>query len=222
MLEVDMLYSEEKKSICEIAKRLYDKNLLAAADGNISLKVGPDRVLITPSGKAKAFLNPEDISLVDLSGVLIEGLKASSESKMHLSVYRETEIANAVIHAHPPSAIAWTIAEPTLDCLPDNCISELILAVGKIPFVPYARPGTEDMGNVLKTYITDSRAMILRNHGALSWGETLEEAWFGMERIEHTADILYRAKCLGSLSPLPEDEIDALRKLRSEMGDRSL
>src|SRR5581483_2454180 len=122
---------------------------------------------------------------------------------MHLEVYRSCPKAKAVVHAHPPTAIAWTIAHPEMKMLPSDCMSELILAVGDLPVVPYARPGTLNMGEVLRPYLPGSRVMILARHGALSWGEDLDEAYNGMERLEHTALILKSAWELGGLTALP-------------------
>ena len=125
----------------------------------------------------------------------------------------------AVVHAHPPTAIAWTVAKPQLTKLPSDCLSEVILATGDIPFVPYARPGTEDMGKVLLPFLPKHQAMILRNHGALTWGVDLDEAYRGMERIEHSAQILAAAERLGGLVPLPKTEIEYLYELRKKIGD---
>lgn len=141
---------------------------------------------------------------------------------MHLEIYRECPQARAVVHAHPPTAIAWSIARPDLACLPSHALSEVILSCGDIPFVPYARPGSQAMGENLISFLPRYRALILARHGALAWGESLEEAWKGMERIEHSAEILWKAVTLGGLTFLPDDEISALRTLRQRVGDHLL
>jgi len=205
-------------NIVEICERLHNRNMLAAADGNISYRLSDDEILITPSGIAKAFMNAEQIAVINLKGEVLSG-KPSSERLMHLEIFRATPKARAVIHAHPPTAIAWSIAQPTLIKLPSDCLSEVILATGDIPFVPYARPGTEQMGAVLKPFLPQHRALILRNHGAVTWGEDLDEAYRGMERIEHSAQILAAAKQIGTLHSLPKEEIEYLYELRKKIGD---
>ncbi len=141
---------------------------------------------------------------------------------MHLEVYRRCPAARAVIHAHPPTAVAWTVAQPNLKELPSECLSEVILATGSIPIAPYARPGTQNMGDVLVPFLPQHRALILARHGALTWGEDLEEAYRGMERIEHSAQTLKLAHDLGGLTTLPEGEIKYLKELRKKLGDTLL
>ncbi|SER06445.1 L-fuculose-phosphate aldolase [Nitrosomonas sp. Nm51] len=211
--------------ICEeiitAARRLHQKNMLAAADGNISCRVTGNKVLITPSGVSKAFMTPEEMALVSLDNKTLQG-KPSSEKIMHLEVYRLCPEAKAVVHAHPPTAIAWTVARPELAFLPSHAVSEVILACGDIPFVPYARPGTQAMGDNLKQFLPQHRALILSRHGALTWGESLDEAWMGMERIEHSSEILWKAHVLGGLTFLPDEEVLALKAIRQRIGDRLL
>ena len=213
-----MTSPELASQIVNICERLHRRNMLAAADGNISYRVNDDRILITPSGIAKAFMSPEQMAVINLKGEILSG-KPSTERLMHLEIYRNIPRARAIVHAHPPTAIAWSIAQPNLEKLPSACLSEVILAAGDIPFVPYARPGTQDMGNVLRPYLPQHQAMILRNHGALAWGEDLEEAYRGMERIEHSAQILAQAKALGGLHDLPGDEVTYLYELRKKIGE---
>lgn len=211
----------EAEQILEIAKRLYARNMLAAADGNISMRLSHNEILITPSGVPKAFLRMEDLALISIDNQILWG-KASSERLMHLEVYLRCPEARAVVHAHPPTAIAWSIARPELRALPSTCLSEVILACGEIPFVPYARPGTSEMAQNLAPFLPESRALILSRHGALCWGESLEEAWMGMERIEHSAEILGRAQQLGGLTSLPEEEVAVLKEMRHKMGKKLL
>jgi L-fuculose-phosphate aldolase len=207
--------------IVEIARRLHGRNMLAAADGNISFRISDDEILITPSGIAKAFMNPQDIAVITLDNKTLVG-KPSGERLMHLEIYRNCPKARAVIHAHPPTAIAWSIARPELTELPADSLSEVILATGRIPFVPYARPGTLEMGTHLKSFLPKHRALILSRHGAVAWGEDLDEAYRGMERIEHSALILAKAVQLGGLTSLPAEEVAVLHKMREDLGERLL
>lgn len=210
-----------KATIVEVCQRLWARNMLAAADGNVSARISDHEILITPTGVSKARMNAADMAVINLEGEVLEG-KPSGERLMHLEVYRRVRKARAIVHAHPPTAIAWSIARPDLNELPCESLSEVILAVGRIPIVPYARPGTREMGTVLSDYLPDCRVMILGRHGALSWGETLEEAELGMERLEHSAQILKLAHELGGITKLPPQEIEYLKNLRLQMGERSL
>jgi L-fuculose-phosphate aldolase len=156
-----------------------------------------------------------------LEGQVLEG-EPSGERLMHLAIYRQCSKAKAVVHAHPPHAIAWSISEPRLTELPNDVLSEVVLAAGRIPIVPYARPSSKDMGENLIPFLPNTRALILERHGAVAWGESLAEAVGGMERLEHSAQILWLARALGPLRRLPPDEFQALEKMRTTMGERLL
>lgn len=216
-----MSRTEIAANIVEICRALNARNFLAAADGNVSVRLNEREILITPAGLNKSRVSPADMALISIDNEILEG-NPSSERLMHLEVFRHCPQARAVVHAHPPTAIAWTIARPELKELPADCMSELILAVGRVPVVPYARPGTLEMGTNLHPFLPSCRALILARHGALSWGESLEEAYNGMERIEHSALILKTAHELGGLSELPPAEVQALRDLRKKLGERIL
>lgn len=207
--------------IAEICRRLHARNLLAAADGNVSFRISDEEILFTPTGVNKAQLKNEDLAVVNLAGKVLKG-KPSGERLMHLEVYRKCKKAKAIVHAHPPTAIAFTVAQPQLKELPAEALSELILAVGAVPIAPFARPGTLDMGTVLHPFLPHRRVILLARHGAISWGEDLEEAYNGMERLEHISQILKSAHDLGGITLLPPEEVAALRALRAEMGERSL
>jgi L-fuculose-phosphate aldolase len=207
--------------IIEVCRKLHEKNFLASADGNVSYRVSDNEILITPSGINKAQLKPDDLALVRLDGKVLKG-NPSSERLMHLEVYRKCKESRAVVHAHPPISIAWSIAHPELKELPAEALSEVILAVGRIPFVPYARPGTLEMGTVLHPFLPECRVMILSRHGALSWGESIDEAYNGMERLEHSALILKNAKELGGITSLSDEEVQVLKEMRKKIGPRTL
>lgn len=216
-----MKYTHECKQIVEISQRLHKMDCLAACDGNISVRVAEDKILITPSTRPKAFITEKEIVQMDLKGYSQNGIP-SSEKQMHLSVYHTAPQAKAVIHAHPPAAIAWSIAHPDLKELPCDSCSELILALGKVPIVPYARPGTAEMGTNLKKYLPETKVMILSRHGSLTWGENIEEAYFGQERLEHSAKLLMYASYINKLHPLPEEEVKVLQQMRKKIGNKIL
>lgn len=212
---------EEKNRIVEICRRLHAKSYIAAADGNVSWRLSDNEILITPSGKNKGFITAQDVACIDIDNNILEG-QPSSERLMHLEVYRTCPEAKAIVHAHPPTAIAWSVARPDWHELPGHCLSEVILSVGRIPIAPYARPGTAQMGNVLRPLAPSHRVMILARHGALSWGGDLDEAYNGTERLEAICVILRDANMIGGLSALPPEEIKALKDMRMQMGPRTL
>ncbi len=209
------------QAVCDACRRLHGRNLLAAADGNISLRVGRDEIAITPAGVNKSELQPDDMARMRLDGAVVSG-NPSSERRLHLLVYQRCPEASAVVHAHPPIAIAWTLAYPELTELPAEALPEVILAAGTIPVVPYARPGTEGMARAVEAFLPAYRLFLLARHGALAWGESLEEAINGIERVEHVALILKTAFELGGAKPLPEEERQALRFLRAKSGPKLL
>jgi L-fuculose-phosphate aldolase len=222
-----------KKQILQISKALHSRNLLAAADGNISYRHNDDEILITPTGQTKAFINEDEVAKITIDNKVISG-KPSSERLMHLEIYKNCPKAKAVVHAHPPTAIAWSLAFPNLKELPHKALPEVILAAGKIPIVDYARPGTQDMGKNLIPFLPEYRLLILARHGAVCWGEDLDEAYRGLERVEHVCQILKSAMELSSSysnkqaaeinfgSDLPESEIKALFELRKTIGPKIL
>ena len=209
------------EQIREACAHLHARGLLAAADGNVSVRLPDDTVLLTPAGVNKARLAPGSLARVALDGRILEG-RPSTERAMHLAVYRASADARVVVHAHPPTAIAWTLARPELTELPTDALPELLLAAGRVPIVPYARPGTEEMGAVLLPFLPAHRLLLLSRHGALAWGESMEEAVNGIERVEHSALILKAAEELGGSTPLPPLEVEELRVLRARIGPRLL
>lgn len=210
-----------KQEIINTAVMLHHKNMLAACDGNISYRLDDDTILITPSGMPKFLVTEADIAVVDLNGKVIKG-KPSSEMLMHLEVYKMRADAKAVIHAHPPTAVAYSIAHPDAVEIPGKSFSELILAVGKIPIVPFQMPGSHEMGTALHPFIKESKVMVLARHGALSFGSDLIEAYNGMERLEHSCEMLLKAQSFGGVTELDEQIVKELYELRKKIGDKTL
>jgi L-fuculose-phosphate aldolase len=211
--------------IVAVSRRLHAQGYLAACDGNVSVRLSDNDIMITPGGRPKADLAPDEMARIDLHDNVHTG-KPSSERLMHLEIYRRCPQAKSVIHAHTPVATAWTVARPELTELPYRQLAEVILAAGRIPIAPYARTGTADMGAVLQPYLPQHRLIVLPRHGSLSWGETLEEAHGGIERIEHVATTLMHAQAIAGpgrpLSELPDDEIEELLAKRASGPQRTL
>lgn len=206
-------------ALLDAAKRLHGRGLLAAGDGNLSVLLDDGRIAMTPRGVPKAQVRVEELAFLSQDGTVLSG-HPSSERAMHLAIYRAVPGARAVVHAHPPTAIAWTLARPDLAELPSDSLPEVILAAGRIPIVPMAIPGTEAMGTALLPFLPAHRLLILARHGGLAWGESIQEAAGGMERLEQVAEILWRAETLGGARPLAPAELAELRALRAKLGPR--
>jgi L-fuculose-phosphate aldolase len=184
--------------------------LSRSSDGNISVRLSEGRILITPAGVYKAWLEPHQIVLMDLTGKPIHrtAQKPSSEYLMHLAVYRQRADVQAVIHAHPPMSVALTlIGQP----FPAEIVPEGLTAFGEVPTVPYARPGTAQMGENLSPYLAQYDVLLLDHHGSLTVGKTLEEALIKLERLEAIAQLWMLAKTHGEIIPLPLAEIKCLK-----------
>lgn len=210
---------EHKQAIITSAQQLAQARLIVAGDGNISFRCSPSEIWMTPKGVNKARLKIEDLACVTESGEIMQGIP-SSEHLMHLEIYRQVPEAKAVVHAHPPHAIALSLARYHWKELPVESLPEIILAAGKIPIVPYARPGTPEMGTVLRPFLPQCRLLILSRHGALCWGESLEEATDGIERLEQVCQILKLAEEMGGAISLPSQEILKLKDLRRQIGNK--
>lgn len=205
-----------KKQICEIGKRIYEKGLVAANDGNISIRLGDNEFLITPTGVSKGFMTPEMILKVDGQGNVLDGdYRPTSEMKMHLLVYQERRDVQAIVHVHPPYATAFAIAGIPLD---QAIMPEAVVYVGTIPIAEYGTPSTEEVPNAVKKYVHHHQGVLLENHGALTWGKDLEHAYYLMESLEFTAKINWISKQLNGDRDLSKKHVQTLVKMRSKMG----
>ncbi len=205
-----------KKDICEIGRRMYEKGFVAANDGNISVKVGPNAVWTTPTGVSKGFMTPDMLVKVSLDGKVIEGKnKPSSEIKMHLRVYKERPDVKAVTHAHPPVATAYAIAGIPLE---RALLPEAIVNLGTVPIAQYATPGTNEVPDSIVQYLKDYNAVLLANHGALTWGDDLYQAYYRMETLEYFGTVLLHTRMIGRANELDCDKVSALLDLRKRLG----
>ena len=208
-----MTYQAEREAICQVGKLLYDRGYVAANDGNISLKVEEDRLLITPSGVSKGRMTPDMLLVTDLEGKVVEGDRhPSSEGKMHLAVYRGRPDVRAVVHAHPPVSTAFAVRREGLET---PYLSELVAGLGKVPCTDaFAMLSTEEVPESVEPYLPDHNALLLANHGARTWGGELWEAFDRMEVVEHTAKIFLNLRLLGGGVPLTAEEVSRLLSLR--------
>lgn len=205
-----------KQELVEFGRRIYVRGYVAANDGNLSLRLGDGRILITPTGVSKGYMTPEMIVACDMNGKsLTPGLKASSEIVMHLKTYQMRPDVQAIVHAHPPYATATGIAGiPLIQAI----LPEVIITLGRIPLVEYGTPGTEEIFKPLMPFIRSHDAFLLQNHGALTLGPNLETAYFRMETLEHFAHIAFIAKMLGNIHTLEENQINQLLRQRETAG----
>lgn len=213
---------ELRQQIVEIGRRIYDRFFVAANDGNISARLPDGSILVTPTGVSKGTMSPLDLILVTPEGKVLEaapGRRPSSETPMHLAAYRLRPDVNAVVHAHPPVATGFAIAGEALDA---PILPEIVLTVGSIPLVPYGTPAGVDLQNVVEPFIPTHDALLLANHGAVTFGEDLTRAFFRMESLELYARVLLVTRLLGARRDLSPEEIGALLSLRAKSGARGM
>lgn len=201
-----------RKQIVAIGKEAHARGLVAASDGNISARLGRDRLLITPSGLSLGRLKIADMVVIDLGGRLLSGHgKASSEYRLHLAVYEERPDVQAIVHAHPPIANGFTFAgQPLQACV----VPEVVATLGNIPTTEYATPSTQEGADVIRRYIRDHDAVMLQRHGSVTVGKTIVDAYHKLEKLEHTAQVLLVAHQLGRVQALSANEVARLAELR--------
>ncbi len=209
------------EKIIGLSRLLNSKGFLAAADGNISYCLEDGSILMTPTGKSKLLIEADDFALMDKAGRVLHG-NPSSERHMHLEIYRNNASSRCVFHAHPPTAVAYTIAHPEAVELPLESMPEVILGVGRVPIVSYERPGSESLAKSIAKHSKVSKALIMARHGVVSHGESMMEAYHGVERVEHCAEVLMRANAFGAVSSLSEKQLSELFELRKSIGTKSL
>ena len=188
-------YENIREEICQVCHLLYERGYVVSNDGNVSVRVEPDKVLITPSGVGKGRMTPDMLVLCDLQGNVLEGDRyPSSESKMHLMVYREREDVMSVVHAHPPVSTAFAICRRPLK---ERYLAEMVLGLGEVPVTEFAMLSTDEVPESVRPFVHDHNAVLLANHGALSWGPTLLSAFDRLEVVEQTGPNCYtlRVRC---------------------------
>jgi L-fuculose-phosphate aldolase len=204
----------EVGKVVSICHKIYHKGYVSAYDGNVSLITSNNTVLFTRSGICKGDVTEEDILEFDLSGSLLKGEgKITTEFKLHLFAYSRRPDVNAVVHCHPVYATAFSLIGEGLD---EHYFPEVILTLGKVPLCKYGTPSTNDLPLSLEPYIEHSWAYLLQNHGALTLGKDLDDAYYKMEKLEHTAETIYKAKSLGLPKALSRSDINALLKISEE------
>jgi L-fuculose-phosphate aldolase len=178
------------------------------------VRLDSQRLLVTPTGVSKGLVKASDMVIVDLEGRLLAGSRrVTSEISMHLAVYKRREDINAVVHSHPPIATAFACSGRALD---EILCQEAVMTVGAVPLASYATTGTDEVAHSMKHFITRHDAILLANHGAVSYGAKLVEAFMKMETVEHLAHVALVAHQLGSALPLGQDRVQQLQRARAK------
>lgn len=202
--------AEVRRAIVEVGRRLWTRGLVGGSEGNVSVRL--DQALVaTPSGACKGFLRPDELVVTDLEGRPLAGeARPSSELRMHVRIYRSRPDVRAVVHAHPPTATGFAIAGEGLD---ECVVPEVIASLGRVPIVPYGTPSTEELPERLAPYVASHDALLLANHGVVTFASTLARAIDLMESIEQAARSLLTARLLGRVQRLSREEVDRLLSL---------
>lgn len=213
-----------RQEIVRICRLLWERGYVAAGDGNISVRLGRDLVLTTPSGLSKGFVKAGQLVLTSLAGVPLpeqteeaQGLAPSSELRVHCEAYRQRPDIGAVIHAHPVHAVACTVAGVSLE---EPVLPEVVIDLGGIPTTRYGTPASAEGPEVMRDLIRTHDALILDRHGSVTVGKTVWEAYLRLERLEHAASIVLAARQAGSVRALPADEVERLQAMHRRLGGR--
>ncbi len=212
-----MQEAEARQKIVEAGKRLHDRFFVASNDGNISARLSENEVLITPTSVNKGDVTEEQVLKVDMEGkVLSASGKPSSETKMHLAVYRARPDVKAIVHAHPPTATGFATCRIRLD--QDVILPEVVFGLGKIGFAEYGTPTTDEIPNAVVKEIPDCEALLLSNHGALTVGEDVMQAYYRMDVLEMYSRVRLVTTILGGAKPLSGGQVEELLKVRERQG----
>jgi L-fuculose-phosphate aldolase len=201
-----------KESICDIGRRIYQRGFAAANDGNITARLSENEILCTPTMCCKGFLTPDDICLVDLEGNQLAGRKRrSSEVLLHLEIMRARPDVESVVHCHPPHATAFAI---TREPIPQAVLPEVELFLGEVPIAPYASPGSKEFAQSVLPFVAQANVMILANHGTVSYGESIERAYWWTEILDSYCRVLILSRQLGPIHHLSAEQTQELIELR--------
>lgn len=193
-----------KHEICRIGQRLYQRGFAAGNDGNLSCRLSETEILCTPTMISKGFMTPEDLCTVDLDGNQLTGTRGiTSEIRLHLAVYRARPDVRAVVHCHPPYATAFGMArEP----IPAFALPEVEMQLGEVPVAKYATPGTQEFADTVLPYVHRAHIVVLANHGTISWGDTVERAFWKTELLDAYCRKLLIAKMIGNIGYITPPE----------------
>jgi L-fuculose-phosphate aldolase len=203
----------QRHELVQFGRMLHAQGFVAATDGNLSVRLDANRIMVTPTGFSKGMLRQEDMVIVDYEGRKISGIhNPSSEITMHLTIYKMRPDVGAVVHAHPCTATAFASAGIALD---QPMCAELVITLGAVPLAPYATTGSMELSESLKPFIPYHEAILMANHGVVTYGSDLRQAYMRMEAVEHYAKIVLAARQLGCTRSLDNQELEKLAAIRS-------
>jgi L-fuculose-phosphate aldolase len=208
------MHEKLKEDLCEAGRRLYANGFIAAMEGNLSIRVGENEVIGTPAGVCKGYLSPDMLVTCDMDGKEISSGRISTEIQMHLTVYRARPDVKAVVHAHPPKCTGFAVAGVPLN---RAVLAEVVVTLGCIPLADYATPSTKELAESVDRLVRMSDGVLLSNHGALTVGRDIFDAYYKMEVIEHFAEITLISRQLGGERLLPRKEVSRLLDLRQKV-----
>jgi len=212
-----MQEAEARRQIVEAGKRLRDRFFVASNDGNLSARLSDNELLVTPTGMNKGDIAPEQILKIDMEGNVLSGsLKPSSETKMHIAVYKVRPDIQAICHAHPPVATGFAACHVRLD--QDVILPEVVFGLAKIGFAEYGTPTTNQIPDAVVKEIPDCEAVLLSNHGALTVGADVMQAYYRMEVLEMYARVRLVTRIIGEPKPLSQSEVTELFRIRDQQG----
>jgi len=199
-----------RSAIVEVCRRLHARDLIGATEGNVSARISGERFLVTPSGADKSRISPRALVEVDGTGRVLRGAgRPSTEIRMHLAAYAARPDVAAIVHAHPITAVALTVAGVSP---PEDLVPEAAVTLGPIAVAPFATPGTDEVPSSLAPFLAGHDVLLLERHGALALGRTLEEAFDRMETLERVARVAFLARFLGRCEPLPAEAVARVLK----------
>jgi L-fuculose-phosphate aldolase len=213
-----MIHVQEsfKRDLLHVCRRLYERGLVAGSDGNVSLRLSKDVLLATPTGQSKGFLAADDLVTCDLEGKQQSGKqRLTTEIKIHLVAYSLRDDVCAVVHAHPPYATAFAVVGETPS---ETLMPEAYIAVGKVALAPYGTPSTDELSESLRPFVREHDAILLANHGAMTFGRDVIAAYHRMEALEQLCRITFITRILGSARQLGSEEMAKLDAIRGVYG----
>ncbi len=208
---------EIRELMCDIGRRVYQNGFVAANDGNFSVKISENEFICTPTGISKGFMKPHMLCKIDKDGNILEreeDYRPSSEIKMHLKIYEKRKDVNSIVHAHPPYATAFAIAGMPLM---DPIMPEAVIGLGGVPLAEYGTPSTDEIPDAIEKYLDYYDALLLENHGALTYSYDLIHAYYKMESLEYYAKLLFLTRQLGGAKVLGEEQVEKLYEIRRSM-----
>ena len=204
--------------IVEFGRFLHANGFVAATDGNLSVRLDDERLLVTPTCICKGRMTPRDMVIVDMDGKRVSGKRrVSSEIGMHLLIYRLRPEVRGIVHAHPPTATGFAASGMGLS---SPLVCEVVVGLGSIPLARYGTPGTPELTDALEPLIPHHDAILMANHGVVTFGSSLESAYMKMETVEHFAKIALVTHVLGQAQPLGEKEVEKLNEVRQRYSGR--